>query len=207
MQQDIFANSIRSEIVDLGDNAWLDIFPQWIATAQARVLFNLLLQECEWEQPAIRIAGRDLPIPRLQCWYGDKGAVLRYSGKSFPPHPWLKPLAELNMQLATVCKRRFNSVLVNCYRDGSDSVGWHADDEPELGEKPLIASISLGATRRFSLKHKFDQQQKTSRHIQLRDGDLVIMRGNTQANWVHAIQKTTSSVGPRINLTFRNIRC
>jgi alkylated DNA repair dioxygenase AlkB len=158
----------------------------------------------EWEQHRIRIRGREIASPRLSAWYGDPDAHYRYSGLSLEPRPWLPVILELKSRVEAACDEPFNSVLLNLYRDGSDSMGWHSDDEPELGERPLIASLSLGATRRFRLRHRRRKDLEPVA-IDLEGGSLLIMEGDTQRFWKHQVPKTKRTVEPRINLTFRNI--
>lgn len=205
MQHDLFGRA-APQVLDLGQGALLDYHPAWLAQHEAEALQQCLSEQCIWQQPHIIIGGRRLPIPRLQSWYGEPEAVLRYSGQTFQPAPWLPELQALRMALQTLCGKPFNSVLVNLYRDGNDSVSWHADDERELGDEPLIASLSLGATRKFSLKPKAKQHSKSAIHLQLGQGDLVVMRGATQRDWLHAIPKTQQLVAARINLTFRWVK-
>ncbi|MBW2495341.1 MAG: alpha-ketoglutarate-dependent dioxygenase AlkB [Deltaproteobacteria bacterium] len=164
----------------------------------------VLLDLVEWEQHRIRIRGREVASPRLSAWYGDPEAHYSYSGLSLEPRPWLPPILELKGRVESVCSSTFNSVLLNLYRDGSDSMGWHSDDEPELGAQPVIASLSLGATRRFRLRHRRRKDLEPVA-IDLEGGSLLVMQGETQRFWRHQIPKTRRAVGPRINLTFRRI--
>lgn len=163
--------------------------------------FALLRGETPWEQRSIRIMGRTIPQPRLIAWFGDKPYT--YSGLTVNPDTPFTPLLSLlraKVELATGAS--FNSVLLNLYRNGNDSIAWHSDDEPELGPNPTIASVSLGATRRFNLKHKTTQE---TRSLDLAHGSLVLMSGTSQAHWKHSVPKTKALVGERINLTFRNL--
>lgn len=188
--------------------ASLTYFPGWLSSEKAESLFHTFLCALPWEQPLISIAGRRVLIPRKQVWMGDPGSVMRYSGVSFSPATWTDEVLALKKSLFEAIGQDFNSVLLNLYRDGSDSVSWHADDEPELGSRPTIASLSLGATRRFSLKRK-DASLKPL-HLELNSGDLLIMDKDTQNYWMHCLPKDKSLVGAkgceRINLTFRNIK-
>jgi len=176
----------------------------FLTRAESDACFSELLDLVEWEQHIIRIRGREIASPRLSAWYGDPDAHYRYSGLSLEPRAWLPPILALKARVETVCAAPFNSVLLNLYRDGSDSMGWHSDDEPELGERPLIASLSLGATRRFRLRHR-RRRDLDPVALDLESGSLLIMQGDTQRFWKHQIPKTKRSVGPRINLTFRSI--
>jgi len=188
--------------VRLADAA-LDFDAAFLAPDEASALFDDLRHGIAWEIHRIRMFGREVDSPRLSCWIGDAGAGYVYSGTRFEPRPWLPVLSALRERLAAACDTRFNSVLANLYRDGRDGMGWHSDDEPELGPRPVIASLSLGATRRFSLKHRRDAGQKLT--LDLPAGSLLLMRGDTQENYRHALPKTAKTVGERINLTFRRI--
>ncbi len=187
-------------------------YPDWLAGPEADIYFTQLRREIAWQQSHIRIQGRELPIPRLNAWYGEPDTAYSYSGIHFEPLTWTNALLRLKRHVETFVSARFdlqqplfNSALVNCYRDGNDSVAWHADDEPELGAEPLIASISLGASRRFQLKPRRAGVSVSGKTIalDLASGSLVLMRGKTPANWWHQIPKTRASVGERINVTYR----
>jgi alkylated DNA repair dioxygenase AlkB len=176
----------------------------FLTRTESDACFSELLDLVEWEQHLIRIRGREVASPRLSAWYGDPGAHYRYSGLSLEPRPWLPPILELKTKVEGACDAPFNSVLLNLYRDGADSMGWHSDDEPELGERPVIASLSLGATRRFRLRHRRRKDLEPVA-IDLESGSLLIMQGDTQRFWKHQVPKTKRTVEPRINLTFRSI--
>ena len=167
-------------------------------------LYARLLQEIDWRQDTITLYGRPVLIPRLNAWYGDPGAHYSYSGLALQPLPWTPALRDIKGRVESLLGESFNSALVNLYRDGRDSVSWHSDDEYELGDEPLIASVSLGATRRFSLRHRHDKSLDTV-HLDLQDGSLLVMAGATQRHWSHQVPKTRAAVGGRINLTFRRI--
>jgi alkylated DNA repair dioxygenase AlkB len=164
--------------------------------------YDLLASSLAWRSQTIRLGGRDVMQPRLVAWHGDAGASYRYSGRRHDPLPWTPLLADLRRRVEEAAASRFNSVLANWYRDGRDSVAMHADDEPELGPEPVIASLSLGAPRTFTMKHRTRPELGT-RRLELTPGSLLVMRGPTQACWLHAVPKTTRAVGGRINLTFR----
>lgn len=185
-------------------SASVRIWRGWLDAVAAQSLYNHLLTSLQWEQPTLTIAGKKHPIPRLQAWYGDAEAVYRYSGTTFVPTAWTPELSHLRHSLENLCGARFNSVLANWYRNGSDSMGFHADDEPELGRHPLIASLTLGGARRFVLK-PYRGLNAESCSINLGNGDLLVMSGETQHYWRHGVPKTTKVVAPRINLTFRHI--
>jgi alkylated DNA repair dioxygenase AlkB len=203
-QNDLFDQSDR-HAWPLPGGARLELIDNFLAREQHRGLFERLRQSLRWEQSEIRIAGRPVRIPRLNAWYGDRESRYRYSGKLFEAIPWSDELSLLRCLVERACDTSFNSVLANLYRDGADSVAWHADDEPELGANPTIASLSLGASRKFQLKHR--QDRSLSRiDIDLPDNSLLVMAGSLQHEWIHQVPKTRRPVGARINLTFRRIR-
>ncbi len=177
--------------------------PHWLDRSEARALFDDLMAQIPWEIHRIRLFGRLVDSPRLSCWIGDPDAVYTYSGARFAPHAWPGALASVRERLNRELDAGFNSVLANLYRSGADSMGWHSDSEVELGPQPVIASLSLGATRRFALKDRRDPARKLT--LDLPPGSLLLMRGDTQANYRHALPRTAKPVGQRINLTFRRI--
>jgi alkylated DNA repair dioxygenase AlkB len=172
--------------------------------APADELLARLIAEIPWRQESISLFGRTHMQPRLICWMGDPGCAYAYSGKRHEPEPWHPLAAGLRTRAEQLTGATFNAVLLNLYRNGADSMGFHADDEPELGQRPVIASLSFGAERTMHFQHRHDQMFPTHR-VPLPDGSLLVMRGDTQANWRHAIPKTRKTVGPRVNLTFRRI--
>jgi alkylated DNA repair dioxygenase AlkB len=184
-----------------GATLWFS--PDWLPLAEADALFTQLLADIPWAVHRIRLFGRDVDSPRLSCWMGDPDAVYRYSGTRFVPHAWPPGLRALRERLEHQFAAAFNSVLANRYRSGRDAMGWHSDDEPELGTAPVIASLSLGATRRFVLKHRQDPARKLE--LLLPHGSLLLMSGDTQRHYRHALPRTAKPTGERINLTFRNI--
>ena len=175
----------------------------WLAPGEAEALFAGLRDAIPWSVHRIRLFGREVDSPRLSCWIGDPGTAYRYSGTLFEPRPWPSSLQRLRERLCAELDAGFNSVLANRYRDGRDCMGWHSDSEPELGPAPVIASVSLGATRRFVLKHRDQPQEKLA--IELPHGSLLVMAGATQRHYRHALPRTAKAVGERINLTFRQI--
>lgn len=174
--------------------------PQWLAPDASVSLFERLMREIPWTTHRLRIFGREVDAPRRSCWIGDPGAGYTYSRTRFEPEPWPAVLRPVRARLEAEVGAHFDSVLANLYRDGRDSMGWHSDDEPELGPEPVIASLSLGGTRRFVLKHR----RTDARHaIELPSGSLLLMHGATQRDWKHALPRTARPVAARINLTFR----
>jgi len=167
-------------------------------------LLARLIAEIPWRQQSITLFGKTHMQPRLICWMGEPGCTYRYSGARWEPEPWHPLVDALRVRVEALSDARFNAVLLNLYRDGADSMGYHADDEPELGEQPVIASLSFGAERTMHFRHRHDPAQPTQR-VTLGDGDLLMMRGDTQKSWRHAIPKTQRPIGPRVNLTFRRI--
>ena len=177
--------------------------PAWLAPADADRLLQVLQVAVPWEVHRIRLFGREHASPRLSCWIGDPGTAYRYSGSLFEPHPWPAVLLPLRERLSDELGVAFNSVLANLYRDGHDAMGWHSDDEAELGPAPVIASVSLGAPRRFALKARTGDARLA---MLLPHGSLLVMAGATQRHYRHALPRTAKKVGARINLTFRWIR-
>lgn len=186
------------------DTADVEFIPAWISLQEADALFSCLLERLVLKQESIVIAGRTVLQPRLMLWMGDPDATYRYSGRSFVPVAWDERVIELRSRVERAARGRFNSVLINLYRNGQDSMGYHADDEPELGPKPTIASFSLGATRRFLLKPR-RRRSGFPREFALTHRSLLIMRGTTQENFVHGVPKEPKVSGPRLNLTFRYV--
>ncbi len=174
--------------------------PTWLPPDEADTLFATLRTTIPWETHRIKLFGREIDSPRLSCWIGDPGTDYKYSGARFAPHPWPEALLAIRERLARELSAPFNSVLANLYRDGRDSMGWHSDDEPELGSEPVIASVSLGAERRFVFKRKADGRKH---EMVLGHGSLVVMQGRTQKDWRHAVARTKAVESERINLTFR----
>jgi alkylated DNA repair dioxygenase AlkB len=156
-----------------------------------------------WKHEAIRMFGKMVMQPRFTAWYGDEGKSYTYSGLKMSPLPWNEGLFRLKTKIEALSQHSFNSVLLNFYRDGHDHMGWHSDNEAALGKNPVIASLNLGATRRFLFRRNADHTEKIE--VSLTNGSLLIMQGETQHFWQHALPKQTKSSGIRINLTFRTI--
>jgi alkylated DNA repair dioxygenase AlkB len=171
--------------------------------AESSRLFAGLRRGIDWATEEIFMFGRPRLVPRLVAWHGAPGAVYTYSGALHEPRPWTTELKIVRERVEQLCGASFNSVLLNLYRDGRDGMGWHADDERELGRNPVIASVSFGAPRRFRLRHRGNSGEPVT--VPLTDGSLLLMAGATQHHWLHAVPKTAAAVGERINLTFRRV--
>jgi alkylated DNA repair dioxygenase AlkB len=185
-------------------DASLTFDPIFMDNKQADYYYEHLLAQVRWEQYHIKMFGKTLPQPRLTAWYGENGAAYSYSGIQLIPLPFTAELLSLKNSIEAYTKHEFNSVLLNLYRNQQDSMGWHSDDEKELGDFPFIASLSLGSSRIFQLKHKVDKLLKGK--IELSHGSLLCMGGPMQSFWQHAVPKSNIPCGPRINLTFRQIK-
>jgi alkylated DNA repair dioxygenase AlkB len=173
------------------------------STSEADRLFLQLRREIDWQQEYISLYGTPRAVPRLTAWYGEPGTTYTYSGIRHKAASWLPVLQCIRQRIERVSCAAFNSVLLNFYRDGADSVAWHADDEPELGRNPVIGSVSFGASRVFQVKHK---RQRALKHaIALEHGSYLLMQGATQHHWLHQVPKTRGATGERINLTYRRV--
>ena len=195
-----FPSSLQALPVDGGGLRYAEAF---LPPAEADACLASLLHEVPWKQSEIRLYGRLVREPRLGCWMGDPGAVYRYSGTVFRPEPWIAPVRALKQAVEAATGHAFNSVLLNLYRDGRDAMGWHSDDEPELGPAPVIASVSLGGVRRFLLRER--RPGARSLGIALAHGSLLVMDGDLQRRYRHAVPRTAKPVAARVNLTFRRI--
>ena len=179
--------------------------PRFLERGEADAALAELRAGTPWRQEEIVVYGRRVLQPRLTAWYGDAGARYAYSGLPLSPLPWTPLLADLKARAERAAEARFDSLLINLYRDGRDSVSWHSDAEPELGPAPVIASLSLGAPRRFQLRSRPPLPPARAEYA-LGHGDLLLMRGSVQREWAHQVPKTAARVGPRLNLTFRLVR-
>ena len=179
-------------------------YPHFFDKDEAETIYAELINDIPWQQDDIRIFGKTHLQPRLTALFGNEGKSYSYSNIKMQPHHWNLLLQKIKAKVERVSNTNFTTVLLNQYRDGKDSNGWHADNEKELGTNPIIASISFGAERAFQLKHNTDKDQKKS--IILEHGSLLLMTGTTQHFWKHQIPKTAKPIGPRINLTFRVIK-
>jgi alkylated DNA repair dioxygenase AlkB len=191
------------ERLNLFDGAWLDVQGGWLAASAADELLDTLLRELAWEQRHIVLFGKQVLQPRLIAWAGE--LPYRYSGQTLEPRPWPDAaravLASVN---ATACVD-FNHVLINRYRDGKDSMGYHADAEPELGPDPPVATLSLGASRRFCLRRHDKRSGEPPRSLLLEHGSLLIMGGSCQRHYRHAIPRAEDDLTQRVSLTFRRL--
>jgi len=203
-------------------DADIRIATHWLDVVQADALLANLQHSIPWDVHRIKLFGREVDSPRRSCWIGDAGARYAYSGTRFEPHPWPPALRPVRARLVEETGIGFNSVLANLYRDGADYMGWHSDSEAALGAQPLIASLSLGAVRRFVLKRREAGQRVIASErirdrlempsagqdklaLELPHGSLLMMGGETQRHYKHALPRTAKLVGARINLTFRRI--
>ena len=191
-----------SELIELAD-ADLRYFPRWVDADLADGWLSELSTQTPWSQPQIKLYGRSIAVPRLVAWYGDADAHYRYSGFTHEPLAWTPLLADIRQRVQQQVGQRLNGVLLNYYRDGQDAMGWHSDDERELGQQPLVVSLNLGATRRFDFRRKGASRIEYS--ISLEHGSLLVMSGLTQHYWQHQIARTRKVRAPRLNLTFRQI--
>jgi len=189
-------------VIPLRHDAWLLHEPAWLAPAQAAAALAAVRAEVTWEQREIVLFGKRVLQPRLVGWGGD--LPYRYSGQTLPPRPPTKVVAELLAGAAIVAGAPFNHVLANRYRDGQDSMGLHADAEPELGPDPVVATLSLGAARRFVIKPR-RRTDGPPRALVLTAGSLLVMGGTCQRHYVHGIPRQADAAGERISLTFRRL--
>ena len=196
---DLFTSSTTLSPIPIRDGE-LAFMPQLPLPWPNEVVLARLVAQTLWREETVVVYGKRHLQPRLSAWHGEKG--YRYSGLSLAPLPFTPLLETIRRAAEAATGQRYNSVLLNYYRDGRDSMGMHSDDEPELGLQPAIASVSFGATRPFILRHK---STKETLKLPLTDGSLLFMAGRMQANWMHGINKTAKPVGARVNLTFRNI--
>ena len=203
MNEDLFSATQRLEYVPMQD-AEVYYLRHLSLSEPADDIMQHLIDEVPWKAEKIVVWGKTFPQPRLIAWYGDSGKSYTYSGIHLNPLPWTPVLLDIKSRVEAVVGDEFNSALLNYYRDHRDSMGLHSDDEPELGQCPIIASLSLGEERLFILKHKTRKDLKSVR-LKLASSSLLLMKGETQQHWKHGIEKKTCPCGPRVNLTFRRI--
>lgn len=202
-QLDIFGPTQGDgETIKINNGEYIYI-PNFFEKKIADALLDRFLNNVEWNQEEMNMYGRVVKFPRLTSWYGDQDKPYSFSGITLRPHPWSKELLYVKNQIEPICELTFNSVLLNLYRDGNDSISWHTDAEKELGQNPLIASVNFGAERKFQLRHR-DTKDKIE--ITLRHGSLLIMKGELQHYWEHQVPKTKQVLNERVNLTFRIIK-
>jgi alkylated DNA repair dioxygenase AlkB len=180
------------------------LYPELFNESTSDLFFKSLTENIAWKQEPVKIMGQEIMQPRLTAWYGDQGKSYSYTGITMNPLPWTIDLLKIKEAVQKISGEVFNSALLNLYRDGSDSVGWHRDNEKSLGINPVIGSVSFGVPRVFSLKHYKDKKLKEK--ILLTNGSFLLMKGETQHKWLHSIQKDPAVVRPRINITFRTIK-
>ena len=192
----------EKKVFDL-PNASIEYFPNFFNEEKSDLLFEKLKSEIPWQQDDIKVYGKIYAQPRLTALYGNEGKQYSYSSVIMQPHSWNALLTSIKEKVETLCDEKFTTVLLNLYRNGKDSNGWHADNEKELGKNPVIASVSFGVSRPFYLKHNTLNEKLK---IELEHGSLLVMKGETQHYWKHQIAKTAKEIGPRINLTFRIIK-
>ena len=184
------------------ENGSYIFLPNYFSASESDVLLSKLKNNIDWKQESMNMYGKQLNFPRLTAWYGDSDKPYSFSGITLSPQPWNEELLEIKNKIEPKASVNFNSVLLNRYRNGSDSISWHTDAEKELGKNPLIASVSFGATRKFQLRHILTKEKI---EIELTHGSLLIMQGELQHFWQHQIPKTTQNITERISLTFRHI--
>ena len=196
MKNNLFgaANALNEPQTYVLPDALLHYLPTYFDTTTSDNYLSTMLHEIPWQQDDITMFGKRLKTPRLSAYYGDKPYA--YSGIQLLPHPFTPLLVEIKTIVEKLATSSFNAVLLNRYRDGQDSMGWHADDEVVLGRNPVIASVNFGASRRFMLQHKTERMLKK---------EFLLTHGSTQHYWRHQVPKTKQLLGERVNLTFRNI--
>lgn len=201
-QFDLFGTSEDEKELFQVENGQYIFIPNFFSIEESNYLFSRLDSTISWKQEKMNMYGKEVLFPRLTAWYGDSDRPYSFSGITLTPLPWTEELIQIKKKIETKTSAIFNSVLLNKYRDGSDSISWHTDDEKELGKNPIIASVTFGGTRNFQLRHR-DTGEKIN--LELSHGSLLIMQGELQHFWQHQIPKTKKQVDPRINLTFRVI--
>jgi alkylated DNA repair dioxygenase AlkB len=209
-QLDIFGNpipqksgNIAKECLTVIENGEYIFYPNFFSQSESDLILKNLRSNIVWKQESMNMYGKKINFPRLTAWYGNNDKPYSFSGITLQPLPWSSEILTIKSKIEPVAKTEFNSVLLNLYRDGNDSISWHTDAEKELGANPVIASVNFGATRKFQLRHI---KTKEKLEIELTHGSLLIMQGELQHFWQHQVPKTSKVVGERINLTFRVIK-
>jgi len=178
----------------------IEYLPEFLSPSESIKMFSVLQKQLAWAEESIKIYGKPVKVPRLVCWYGDDNVKYRYSGVDHVSLSWTRELLDIKQRIEQYTNQQFNSVLGNYYRNENDSMGWHSDNERELGSNPCIASISLGQERLFRIRHK---KSRVTHETTLTNGSLLLMSGNFQNEWQHCIPKLKAAQKPRINLTYR----
>jgi alkylated DNA repair dioxygenase AlkB len=211
MQIDIFGNSepqkrtgniLPNSVITIENGEYI-FSPNFFTKAESDLFLDTLRKGIIWKQESMNMYGKTINFPRLTAWYGNNDKPYSFSGITLQPLPWTKEILEIKNKIEQISNTVFNSVLLNLYRSGNDSISWHTDAEKELGINPVIASVNFGATRKFQLRHT---KTKEKIEIELTHGSLLIMQGELQHYWQHQVPKTSKVVGERINLTFRVIK-
>lgn len=208
IQLDIFRNEFKTTDqtptgLTVIENGLYQYLPNFFSKSESDLFLKYLKENILWKQESMNMYGKKIDFPRLTAWYGDNDKPYKFSGITLQPHPWTTEILAIKNKIEHQAKVTFNSVLLNRYRDGNDSISWHTDAEPELGKNPIIASVNFGATRKFQLRH-FKTKEKLE--IELSHGSLLIMQGELQHFWQHQVPKTKEFKTERINLTFRVIK-
>lgn len=201
---DLIAGELRIQDESRYPHLDLIYWKNFLSPDEASSMFHELKATVAWQSVSVKIFGRSRLQPRLTAWVADPSILYTYSGLTLPWNGWTPSLLDVKKRVEQRSQTSFNSVLINYYRDGNDSMGWHQDNEKELGVHPVIASLSMGGERLFKMKH-VDVEEKSTIDFRLASGDLLVMRGDTQNFWKHSIPKTHKQVGERINLTWRTI--
>ncbi len=208
-QLDIFGVPVRQksasnpkEGLTVIENGEYIFYPNFFSKSESDSFLNKLRSNIIWKQESMNMYGKKIDFPRLTAWYGNNDKPYSFSGITLQPLPWNSEIITIKRKIESIAKAEFNSVLLNLYRDGNDSISWHTDAEKELGINPVIASANFGATRKFQLRHIYTKEKL---EIELTHGSLLIMQGEMQHFWQHQVPKTKQKVGDRINLTFRVI--
>ncbi len=197
MQHELFQHAKTKLLPDC-----LAYKPNFLAARSASELYNYLQQSIQWQQPTVRVWGQDHKVPRLQFWMGEIGREYQYSGKIFKAEPWLPIVSQLKQKVENTCGMEYNSVLLNWYRDGQDKMGWHADNEEELGPSPSIAMVSVGVQRSFQFR---SLETQITENLEVEHGSLLMMKSGMQESYQHQVPARAKIKEGRISLTFRNI--
>lgn len=209
-QRDLFGNiinplaqgKIKPGLTKIENGEFL-FFPNFFSKSESDLYLHSLKEKIDWKQESMNMYGKQVNFPRLTAWYGDNDKPYSFSGITLKPKNWTDELIDIKEKIEVISKVNFNSVLLNLYRSGDDSISWHTDAEKELGINPVIASVNFGAARKFQLRHNITKEKL---EIELTHGSLLIMQGELQHYWQHQVPKTGRVVGERINLTFRVIK-